>query len=177
MLKLINPCISGYLRGFSVVQFMLTGIDYIVVLLGLLYYGFMGYVFLLRASGQTAKELKLKYLFSLQLIPFTAVFLVNLYLGEYRKAVTLVPLLVFLGYEFWYRAYTMKKPLHHPDKMPPMLMLYILLLYAGSIGLNWYGFLVSKQLGLILVIGFFIMLGTYANYQLRYNKREKTETT
>ncbi len=31
----------------------------------------------------------------------------------------------------------------------------------GSIGLNWYGYLMSRFYGLMLVIAFFIMLSSY----------------
>jgi hypothetical protein len=71
----------------------------------------------------------------------------NLYQNQVRNAITLVPMLMFLGYDYWYRVYTEMKPLHHPDKWPRELIIYLVLLYAGSIGLNRYGFLSRKDMG------------------------------
>jgi hypothetical protein len=34
------------------------------------------------------------------------------------------------------------------------LIVYLLLLFMGSIGLNWYGYLISKLYGQMLVIAF-----------------------
>ena len=50
------------------------------------------------------------------------------------------------------------------------LAVYLLLLFIGAIGLNWYGYLVSKFFGNILVVAFFFMMGSYGYYQYRYNK-------
>lgn len=147
--------------------------DTAVLGFGLLYYLFLCLVFLLRAYERD-EELWLKYVFSLQLLPFGALLILNLMDNQLPRSITLIPLLVFLGYDLWYRAVTMKKPLHHPEKWPKELIIYLVLLFAGSIGLNWYGFLVSKQYGRILVAGFFAMMACYGFYQNKHNRRKKS---
>ena len=150
---------------------MPASLDYAAIVFGLIYYLFLCIVFLLRAF-ERREELKLKYIFSLQLIPFTAIFILNLLDRQLTKAITLIPLLAFLVYDVWYRAITEKKPLHHPVKWPVELVIYVVLLYAGNIGLNWYGFLVSQSYGMILVWGFIAMLACYSFYQLRHNRKK-----
>ena len=147
--------------------------DTAVLGFGLLYYLFLCLVFVLRAYERD-EELRLKYVFSIQLLPFGALFLLNLMDNQLRRSITLIPILVFLGYDLWYRALTMKKPLHHPEKWPKELIIYLVLLFTGSIGLNWYGFLVSKQYGRILVAGFFAYIGCYSLYQIKHNQRKKS---
>jgi hypothetical protein len=151
---------------------VLISIDDSVLGFGLIYYGLLCIVFLLRAY-ERKEELYLKHVFSAQLLPFTALLILNLLNHQINKSITLIPLLIYLIYDLWYRVITEKKPLHHPVKWPKELIIYIVLLYAGSIGLNWYGFLVSERYGMILVAGFFCMMATYSLYQFRHN-RSKT---
>ena len=146
--------------------------DTAVLGFGLLYYLLLCIVFLLRAYERD-EELRLKYVFSFQLLPFGALFVLNLIANQINRSITVIPLLVFLGYDLWYRSITMKKPVHHPEKWPKELIIYVVLLFTGSIGLNWYGFLASKQYGMILVAGFFAMIGCYSFYQNRYNRKMK----
>jgi hypothetical protein len=80
-----------------------------------------------------------------------------------------------LGYDLWYRLITKKKPHHHPDRWPTALVVYLLLLFIGSIGLNWYGYLISQFYGNILVIAFFVMMSSYSYYQYTYNQRRKSK--
>jgi hypothetical protein len=150
-------------------------IDTAVLGFGLVYYAFLCLVFVLRAYMRQ-EELLLKYVFSLLLLPCIILFGLNILSNQPYRAITLAPLLVFLVYDLWYRAITEKKPLHHPEKWPRELVIYVLLLYGGSIGLNWYGYLVSKQYGHILVAGFFAMMASYTLYQTKHNKRKKWET-
>ena len=150
---------------------MQISIDEAVLGFGLIYYGFLCIVFVLRAY-ERSEELRLKYVFSLQLIPFAALLILNLLDHQINKAITITPLLIFLIYDLWYRAITMKKPLHHPVKWPKELIIYLILLFAGSIGLNWYGFLVSERYGMTLVAGFFCMMATYSLYQFKHNRRK-----
>ena len=49
--------------------------------------------------------------------------------------------------------------------------MYLLLLMAGSVGLNWYGYIVSELYGSVLVACFFVMMGSFGFYQYRYRKR------
>lgn len=148
--------------------------DGLAVVFGVLFYAFTGFVFLLRAHEKTGYELSLKYAFSVQFIPFTVLLVINLVQEQTMKAVTLVPIVAFLGYDYWYRAYTEKKPLHHPEKWPKELVVYLALLFAGSIGVNWYGFFVSELYGMILVRVFFVMMGAYGYYQYRHNKEKRS---
>ena len=146
-------------------------IDSTVLVFGLIYYLLLCTVFVLRAYKRK-EELRLKHVFSLQLIPFTLLLILNLLDNQSYRSLTLFPVIVFLGYDLWYRVLTEKKPLHHPDKWPRELIIYLLLLFAGSIGLNWYGFLVSEQYGMALVAGFFCMIAAYSLYQFRHNRQK-----
>jgi len=149
----------------------LISVDEATLGFGLIYYAFLCIVFLLRAY-ERKEELYLKYVFSIQLLPFAALLTLNLMNHQTNKAITLTPLLLFLIYDLWYRAITEKKPLHHPEKWPKELIIYLILLYAGCLGLNWYGFLVSSQYGMYLVYGFFAMLASFSLYQFKHNRRK-----
>jgi uncharacterized membrane protein YfcA len=83
------------------------------------------------------------------------------------------PIVVYLGYDFWYRALTRKKPYHHPEKWPTGLIVYLALLFVGSIGLNWYGYLTSQLAGDTLVVMFFLMIAFYGYYQSLHNRRKR----
>jgi hypothetical protein len=80
------------------------------------------------------------------------------------RTITLLPIIIFLVYDLWYRVITEKKPVHYPDKWPRELILYLLLLYTGSIGLNGYGYLVSERHGMALVVAFFVMMRAHVEY-------------
>jgi hypothetical protein len=82
-----------------------------------------------------------------------------------------LPIIIYLIYDLWYRLITRKKPLHHPKRWQAGLIIYLLLLFIGSIGLNWYGYLTSRLYGSMLVIAFFVMMGSYGYYQYSYNKK------
>jgi hypothetical protein len=148
-----------------------TVVDYLVIFFALVFYAFLIVVYLLRARQLEAMEWKLSLPFSLQLIPFTLLWVVNLLMGsDLGRLVAELPIIIYLSYDLWYRLITQKKPYHHPKRWPIGLAIYLLLLFIGSIGLNWYGFLVSDIFGNILVVCFFIMMGSYGYYQYRYNK-------
>ena len=160
----------------GILKHMASMYDTAGLVLGIVFYLLCAVVFLLRAYEKTEQELRLKYVFSLQLVPFSILFIVNLVSqGRIRHAVTLAPMLMFLGYDLWYRALTEKKPVHHPDKWPKLLIVYLVLMFAGSIGLNWYGYLASEQYGTVLLAGFFVMMGAYSLYQVKHNKRKQTK--
>jgi len=76
-------------------------------------------------------------------------------------------------FSVWYRLITRKKPVHHPDRWPIGLVVYLVLLFIGCIGLNWYGFLVSDFYGNILVVSFFVMMSSFGYYQYQYRKGKK----
>ena len=152
---------------------MATLLDTLVLGFGLIYYALLVTVFLLRAYRKSEQELRLKYVFSAQLIPFTLLFVAHIISqNQTRQSITLIPLLVFLGYDLWYRAYTEKKPVHHPDKWPKELIIYLVLLMLGSIGLNWYGYTVSETFGRTLVVAFFIMMSSFGFYQYKHNQQK-----
>ena len=151
-------------------------LDNLVVFFALVYYAFLSVVYLLRAQGQSKLELKLSPVFSLQLIPFASLWILNLFLGnDSGRLLAGLPIIIYLVYDFWYRLITRKKPLHHPKRWPPGLIIYLLLLFIGSIGLNWYGYLMSRLYGTTLVIAFFVMMSSYGYYQYSYNKKRTAE--
>jgi hypothetical protein len=151
-------------------------IDDLVVFFALVYYAFLFIVYLLRAHEFSKLEWKLSILFSVQLVPFASLWVLNLLIDNNSgRLISGLPIIIYLIYDLWYRAITQKKPYHHPDRWPPGLVVYLLLLLIGSIGLNWYGYLISKSYGNMLVIAFFIMMSSFAYYQYRYNKRKKVQ--
>jgi len=149
-------------------------IDNLVVFSAVIYYAFLCLVYLLRAYERDKQELMLAPIFSFLLVPFVALWILNiLNLGDIGRFITGLPIIIYLVYDFWYRLITKKKPQHHPDRWPVGLIVYLILLQIASIALNWYGFLVSKFYGYMLVISYFVMLGCFGFYQNRYNKRKK----
>jgi hypothetical protein len=151
-------------------------LDNLVVLFAVVYYAFLCAVYIIRAFGNDKLEKALAPAFSVQLAPFAILWGANLLTGaDILRIVTLLPIILYLVYDLWYRLLTRKKPVHHPKKWPPGLVVYLVLLMVGSIALNWYGFLVSQLYGRALIGCFFIMLGCYGFYQNKYNKRMKAE--
>jgi hypothetical protein len=150
-------------------------IDNLVIFFALVFYAFLVVVYLLRAHQLEGLEWKLSSVFSLQLIPFTLLWVATLLIGnDSGRLVAGLPIIIYLVYDLFYRLITRKKPYHHPDRWPIGLTVYVLLLFVGSIGLNWYGYLVSNFYGNMLVVSFFIMMSSYGYYQYRRNKRKKT---
>jgi hypothetical protein len=151
-------------------------LDNLVVFFALVFYAFLFVVYLLRARELTKFELKLSPVFSVQLIPFASLWILNLLIGnDSGRLLAGLPIIIYLVYDLWYRLLTRKKPYHHPKRWPSGLIIYLLLLFVGSIGLNWYGYLMSRFYGLMLVIAFFIMMSSYGYYQYTYNKKEARE--
>jgi hypothetical protein len=150
-------------------------LDNLVILFALVYYAFLSMVYLIRAHEHTELELKLAPIFSLLLIPFASLLALNLFSGQdTTRLMALLPIIIYLIYDLWYRLLTRRKPVHHPKKWPKGLVIYLLLLMTGSIGLNWYGYLVSEFYGRILVVSFFVMMSFFSYYQYRYGKSMKT---
>jgi hypothetical protein len=152
-------------------------LDNLVILSALIYYAFLSFVYLIRARELSELELKLAPIYSLLLVPFTILLMLNIFLGQdTARLITLLPIIIYLVYDLWYRLLTKRKPVHHPKKWPRELVIYLVLLMAGSIGLNWYGYLVSDFYGRVLVGAFFVMMGCFAYYQYRYGRSmEKRE--
>jgi len=151
-----------------------TLLDNLVVISAILYYAFLCLIYLLRVFERDKQELMLGPVFSFLLVPFIALLALNLLnRSDIGRLITLLPIVIYLVYDLWYRFITKKKPQHHPDRWPIGLILYLILLQIGSIALNWYGYIISKFYGHVLVISYFIMLGCFGFYQYSYNKRKK----
>ena len=149
-------------------------IDNLVVVSAIIYYLFLCLVFLFRAYERDKLELMLAPVFSLLLAPFVVLWMLNVLNGsDIGRLIAGIPIIIYLVYDLWYRLITKKKPHHHPDRWPVGLILYLILLQIGSIALNWYGYIISKFYGHVLVISYFVMLGCFGFYQTRYNKRKK----
>jgi hypothetical protein len=152
-------------------------VDNIVVFFALVFYAFLFIVYLLRARELSGLELKLRIAFSVQLVPFASLWILNLLIGNYSgRLLAGLPIIIYLVYDLWYRLISRKKPYHHPERWPPSLIIYLLLLFMGSIGLNWYGYLMSRFYGNILVVAFFIMMSSYGYYQHAHNKKKAKES-
>jgi hypothetical protein len=152
-------------------------LDDLVVFFALVFYAFLFVVYLLRARELSKFEFKLRIAFSVQLIPFASLWILNLLIGnDSGRLLAGLPIIIYLVYDLWYRLLSRKKPLHHPKRWPPGLIIYLLLLFMGSIGLNSYGYLISRFDGLMLVIAFFIMISSYGYYQYTYNRKRAKES-
>jgi hypothetical protein len=149
-------------------------IDNLVVFFAVVYYAFLVLVYLVRAHNLSGLELKMAPIFSLQLAPFGILWVLKILKGEIGRIISMTSIIVFLLYDLWYRLITQKKPVHHPDRWPVGLVVYLVLLFVGCIGLNWYGFFVSDFYGNMLVVAFFVMISSFGYYQYRYNKSKKT---
>lgn len=151
-------------------------VDNLVFFFALVFYAFLFIVYFLRAHELSKLEWNLRIAFSIQLIPFASLWLLNLVIGNNSgRLLAGLPIIIYLIYDLWYRLLTQKKPYHHPDRWPVSLVVYLLLLFIGSIGLNWYGYLISQFYGNILVIAFFIMMSSYSYYQYTYNKKKNAK--
>ena len=148
-------------------------IDNLVVFFAVVYYAFLVIVYLVRAHNLSELELKMAPIFSVQLAPFGILWVLNILKGDIGRIISMMPIIVYLLYDLWYRLITRKKPVHHPDRWPVGLVVYLVLLFIGCIGLNWYGFLVSDFYGNMLVVSFFIMMSSFGYYQYQYRKGKK----
>jgi hypothetical protein len=149
-------------------------LDDLVVFFALVFYAFLFVVYVLRARELSKLEWKLRIAFSVQLVPFVSLWAVNLLIGnDSGRQLAGLPIIIYLVYDLWYRLIGQKKPYHHPERWPVGLVVYLLLLLIGSIGLNWYGYLISQFYGNLLVVAFFIMMSAYGYYQNAYNRRKK----
>jgi len=152
-------------------------LDNLVVFFAFVFYTFLFIVYILRARELSRLEWKLRIAFSVQLIPFASLWGLNFFIGnDSGRLLAGLPIIIYLVYDLWYRLLTKKKPYHHPERWPLGLIVYLTLLFMGSIGLNWYGYLISKLYGFMLVIAFFIMMSSYGYYQYMYNKKKAKES-
>jgi hypothetical protein len=142
-----------------------------VMFFALMYYLLLIIVYILRAHEKSGMEIRLGPLFSAQLIPFIGLWALNLINGfNVSRLVALTPIIIYLLYDLWYRQITRRKPVHHPEHWPLELNVYLLFLMVGSIGLNWYGYIVSDLYGRTLVCSFFVMMASFGYYQYMHNK-------
>jgi hypothetical protein len=152
-------------------------IDNLMVFFAFVFYTFLFIVYILRARELSRLEWKLRIAFSVQLIPFASLWVLNLFISnDSGRLLAGLPIIIYLVYDLWYRLLTKKKPYHHPERWPLGLIVYLMLLFIGSIGLNWYGYLISKLYGFMLVIAFFIMMSSYGYYQYTYNKKKAKDS-
>ena len=147
-------------------------IDTLVVFFAVVFYAFLVVVYFVRAHDLSDLELKMAPIFSVQLVPFGILWVLNILKGDTGRIISITSIIAFLLYDLWYRLITRKKPVHHPDRWPVGLVVYLVLLFIGCIGLNWYGFLVSDFYGNMLVVAFFVMISSFGYYQYRYRKRK-----
>jgi hypothetical protein len=145
-------------------------VDSLVLLFAVVYYAFLVAVYVIRAHGMSELELRLAPVFSVQLVPFGVLWALAILRGESGRIFSLAPIIAFLVYDLWYRLITRRKPQHHPESWPWELRVYLILLMAGSVGLNWYGYIVSELYGRVLVACFFVMMGSFGYYQYMYRK-------
>ena len=148
-------------------------IDSLMILFALVYNINLIIVFVLRAHGYERLEWKFGYVFNGLLIPFTVLWLLNLWNGsEIGRLITGMPVILFIVYDLWYRTLTKKKPFHHPDHWPTGLKVYLLLFNLGSILLNGYAFLVSLLYGYIILTSYFSVYAAFGYYQYTYKKKK-----
>jgi hypothetical protein len=149
-------------------------IDNLYLLFSFVFYFSLIVVYLLRAHELEEQEMKLGLVFSMQLIPFSFLWVLNLlFFHELGRIISGLPIILFLSYDLWYRLITRRKPVHHPDRWPIGLVVYLILLLIGCIGVNWYGYILSDFNGRMLVGAFFVMMSAFGYYQYRYSKSRK----
>jgi hypothetical protein len=129
-------------------------------------------VFLARAADREDLEVRTGYAVSILMIPFAASWILNLLGGrEVGLLITGAPIIAFLAYDLWYRSITKEKSRHHPNgRWPIGLYVYLLLYLIGSMLLVGYAFLVSLNLGFLVLATFYLSLGSYGYYQYRYKR-------
>ena len=148
-------------------------IDNLVVLFSLLFNIYMIFVFVFR--GQRNKQSKAKWgpLSNLLLIPFSSLWLLNLLnTSDLWRLITLFPVIVFLGYNLWFRTATKRKTEHHSENLVLGNCIYLLLYVIGGIMLNGYAFLVSLPIGFAVVSSYCCSLMAYGYFQ-HYHKKLK----
>ena len=151
-------------------------VDGLMLVSTLVYNGLCILVFLFRGLDMEALERRIGPLFSSLLIPFTFLWVVNLTSGaDSPLLIAGAPIILFLGYDFWYRSIAKSKPRHHPEKWPRELVVYVLLYHLGGITLNVYSFLVSLGNGYVALASYFAALGSYLFYQVRCNRMRGVE--
>ena len=151
-------------------------VDGLMLASTLAYNGLCVLVFLFRGLDMEAWERRIGPFFSSLLVPFALLWVVNQTSGaDSSLLIAGAPIILFLGYDLWYRSIAKSKPRHHPEKWPRELVVYLLLYHLGEITLNGYSFLVSLGNGYVALASYFAALGAYFFYQVRYNRMKGVE--
>ncbi len=151
-------------------------VDGLMLVSTLAYNGLCILIFLFRGLDMEEREKRVGPLFSSLLIPFTLLWVSNLASGaDSSLLIAGAPIILFLGYDLWYRGIAKRKPRHHPEKWPRELVVYLLLYHLGGITLNGYSFLVSLSNGYVALASYFAALGSYFFYQYRYKRMRRVE--
>ena len=133
-------------------------------------------VFILRSYNKYPLEEKISPIFDLLTIPFFALFFLNIIIvSDIGRMGTILPMITFLGYDYWYRQLTKKKSRYHPEKMLKKLILYILLFYFSGMAITGYSFIVSQEDVLIVLAVFMLSIISYFYYQIIHNEMRKIE--
>ena len=149
-------------------------IDHSVIFFSFIYNLLIIAVFILRAKEFYKMEEKIGPIFSLLLIPFLILLLLNILIASDAGRIgTIIPMILYIIFDIWYRQISKQKPKHHPEKMPKELILYIFLFYFAGMAITGYAFIVSKDYGFIVLTIFMISIVAYFYYQINYNKRKK----
>jgi hypothetical protein len=146
-------------------------VDGLTVLFSLVFNVVMILVFVFRGQGRTRLEERLGPVSNLLLIPFSALWLFNLLdNSDVGRLITPFPVMIFLGYDRWYRTVAKKKPRHHPENWPVGLHIYLLLYVVGGVVLNGYAFLVALPYGIAVLSSYYGSLIAYGYYQRKYKR-------
>jgi len=151
-------------------------VDVLMVLFSLVFNFGVIFIFVLRGQRRTQTEAKLGPVFNLLLIPFSLLWLLNLLNNsDWGRLITVVPTIIFLAYDLWYRTVTKKKPYHHPEHWSLGLYVYLILYLIGGIMLNGYAFLVSQLYGFIVLSTYYGSLIAFGYYQYSYKKFKESQ--
>lgn len=153
-------------------------IDFSVIIFAVIYNCLVIAIFLLRAKGKSDIEAKLGPPFDLLLIPFGLITLLNVLIGsDIGRIGTLIPMIIFLGYDVWYRQFTKQKPTHHPDKWPKKLIMYLILFYWAGMAISGYSFIISQETGFMILTLFLVSILSYFFYQKKLSKDKQLLST
>jgi hypothetical protein len=133
-------------------------------------------VFVFRGQKRTQAETKLGPASNLLLVPFSVLWLLNLLNNsDWGRLITVLPTIMFLAFDLWYRTATKRKPHHHPEHWSIGLYVYLVLYLVGGVMLNGYAFLVSLRYGFVVLSSYYGSLMAYGYYQYKHKKFKKNQ--
>ncbi|HZW56219.1 MAG TPA: hypothetical protein VFF30_08030 [Nitrososphaerales archaeon] len=92
-------------------------VDDLVIFFSLVHYTQLVVVFLLRPLARAAFESKMNPVFSILLIPLVSFGALRMRLGiDAGRLIAGFPMILYLGYDLWFREIARRKPYHHPQK-------------------------------------------------------------